>query len=107
MKEKRQILLTKKVNVGFRKTESHHQNNSAFFFRQVLPMDTKMSGQKFEEQQSSAKERTGNSKHPLPITQEKTTHGHHQMVNTEIRLVIFFAAKQERLYIVSKNKTKS
>ena len=25
MKEKRQILLTKKVNVGFRKTESHHQ----------------------------------------------------------------------------------
>ena len=28
-----------------------------------------------------------------PTTQEKTTHGHHQMVNTEIRLIIFFAAK--------------
>ena len=26
-------------------------------------------------------------------TQEKTPHGHHQMVNTEIRLIIFFAAK--------------
>ena len=34
-----------------------------------------------------------NSKHPLPTTQEKTAHGHHQMVNTKIRLIIFFAAK--------------
>ena len=38
-------------------------------------------------------------KHPLPTTQEKTTHGHHQLVNTEIRLIIFFAAKDgEALY---------
>ena len=30
---------------------------------------------------------------------EDSTHGHHQMVNTEIRLVIFFAAKDgEALY---------
>ena len=42
---------------------------------------------------------TGHSKHPLPTTQEKTTHGHHQMVNTKIRLTIFFAAKDgEALY---------
>ena len=42
---------------------------------------------------------TGHSKHPLPTTQEKTTHGHHQMANTEIRLIIFFAAKDgEALY---------
>ena len=33
------------------------------------------------------------NKHPLPTTQEKTTHQHHQMVKTEIRLIIFFAAK--------------
>ena len=40
----------------------------------------------------------GHSKHPLPTTQE-ITHGHHQMVNTEIRLIIFFAAKDgEALY---------
>ena len=26
-------------------------------------------------------------------TKEDSTHGHHQMVNTEIRLIIFFAAK--------------
>ena len=32
-------------------------------------------------------------------TREDSTHGHHQMVNTKIRLVIFFAAKDgEALY---------
>ena len=30
---------------------------------------------------------THHNKHPLPTTQEKTTHGHHQMVNTKIRLI--------------------
>ena len=44
-------------------------------------------------------EHTGHSKHPLPTTQEDSTHGHHQMANTEIRLIIFFAAKDgEALY---------
>ena len=28
-------------------------------------------------------------------TREDFTHGHHQMINTEIRLIIFFAAKDE------------
>ena len=41
------------------------------------------------------REHTGHSKRPHPTTQEKTTHGHHQMVNTEIRLIIFFVAKDE------------
>ena len=36
---------------------------------------------------------TGIHVSPLPTTQEKTIHRHHQMVNTEIRLIIFFAAK--------------
>ena len=32
-------------------------------------------------------------------TREHSTHGHHQMVSTEIRLIIFFAAKEgEALY---------
>ena len=45
------------------------------------------------------RQHTGHSKQPLPTTQEKTTHGHHQMVNTKIRLIIFFAAKDgEALY---------
>ena len=35
----------------------------------------------------------------LHNTREDSTHGHHQMVNTEIRLIIFFAAKDgEALY---------
>ena len=45
------------------------------------------------------REHTGHSKHPLPTTQETTIRGHHQMVNTEIRLIIFFAPKdREALY---------
>ena len=44
------------------------------------------------------REHTGHSKHFLPTTQDSTP-GHHQMVNTEIRLIIFFAAKDgEALY---------
>ena len=51
---------------------------------------------------------TGHRKHPLPTTQEKTLqHGHHQMVNTEIRLIIFFQPKMGKLYTVNKNKTSS
>ena len=38
------------------------------------------------------RECTGHSKHSLPTTQEKTLHC--QMVNTEIRLTILFAAKE-------------
>ena len=45
------------------------------------------------------RECSGHSKHPLPTTQEKTLHGHQEMVDTEIRLIIFFAAKDgETLY---------
>ena len=44
------------------------------------------------------REHIGHNKHPLPTT-EDSTHGHHQMVNTEIRLIIFFVAKDgEALY---------
>ena len=38
-------------------------------------------------------------------TREDSTHGHHQMANTEIRLIIFLQLKMEKLYTVSKNKT--
>ena len=49
------------------------------------------------------REHTGHSKHPLPTTQD-STHGHHQMVSTEIRLIMFFVAEDGK---VSKNKTRS
>ena len=51
------------------------------------------------------REHTGQGKHPLPTAKETTTHGHHQMVNTEIRLIIFFAAKDgETLYSQQKQE---
>ena len=45
------------------------------------------------------RECTGHSKHPSNNTREDSTHGHHQMVNTKTRLIIFSAAKDgEALY---------
>ena len=39
----------------------------------------------------------------LKNTREDSTHGHQQMINTEIRLIIFFAAKDgEALYCQQK-----
>ena len=37
------------------------------------------------------------SKHPFPTTLDDSTHGYHQMVNTEIRLIIFLAAKNRKV----------
>ena len=65
--------------------------------RQVWPRSTKWSRAKVN--WVFWRESTDHSKHPLPTTQEKTIHGHHQMVNTEIRLIIFFVVKDgEALY---------
>ena len=45
------------------------------------------------------RESTGYSRHPLLTTQEMTTHGYHWRVNSEITLIIFFAAEDgEALY---------
>ena len=47
-----------------------------------------------------SREHTGHSKHPsYNNTRHNSIHGHHQMVNTETRLIVFFAAKDgEALY---------
>ena len=74
--------------------------------RQIWPWSTKRSRAKGN--RVFPREHTGYSKHPLQSnTRDNSTHGHHQMVNTEIRLIIFFSAKDETLYTVSKNKTGS
>ena len=45
------------------------------------------------------RECTGHSKPSSNNMREDSTHGHHQMANTKIRLIIFFAAKDgEVLY---------
>ena len=63
--------------------------------RQVWPWSTKWSRAKAN--RVLPRECTGHSKHPLQ--QHKRRIGHLQMVNTEIRLIIFFAAKDgEALY---------
>ena len=38
---------------------------------------------------------------------EDSTYGHHQMVNTEIRLIIFFAAKNGEAVYSQRKKTRS
>ena len=64
--------------------------------RQIRPWSTK--GSRSKASRVLPREHTGHSKHLLPTT-EKTARGHHQIVNTEIRLIIFFAAKHgEALY---------
>ena len=65
--------------------------------RQIWPRSTKQSRAKAN--RVLPRECSGHSKHPLPTTQVKTLHGRHQMVNTEIRLILFYAAKDgEALY---------
>jgi len=59
--------------------------------RQVWPWSTKWS--KAKANRVLLRECTGHSKHPLPNTRDNSTHGHHQIVNTEIRFIIFFAVK--------------
>ena len=65
--------------------------------RQVWPWSTKWSRAKAN--RVFQREHTGHSKHHLSTTWDDCTHGHHQMVKTEIRLIIFFAPEDgEILY---------
>ena len=66
--------------------------------RQISPWSTEWSRAKVN--RILPRERIGHSKYPFPInTGEDFIHGHHQMVNTEIRLIICFVAKDgEGLY---------
>ena len=71
--------------------------------RQIWPWSTEWSRTKAN--RVLPRECTGHSKHPLPTTQEMTTHVHHQMVNTKIRLIVFFASEdEEALYSQQKQE---
>ena len=39
------------------------------------------------------RKRTGHSKRPFPTARDDSTHGNHQIVNAEVRLIVFFAAR--------------
>ena len=74
--------------------------------RHIWPWSTKRSRAK--DNRVLPREHTDYSKQPFQSnTRDNSTHGHHQMVNTEIRLIIFFSAKDKKLHTVSKNKTGS
>ena len=69
--------------------------------RQIWPWSTKWSRAKSN--RVLPRKHPHHSKHPLP--RDDCTHGHHQMVNTEIRLVILFAAADgEALYSQQKQE---
>ena len=53
--------------------------------------------------ESLSREQAGHHKHSFPTTRGDSTHGHHQIGNTEIRLIVFAAAKYgEALYSLQK-----
>ena len=65
--------------------------------RQIWPLSTEWS--KAKANRVLSRECTGHSKLSSNNTREDSTHGHHQIVNIEITLIIFFAAKDgEALY---------
>ena len=66
--------------------------------RQVWPWSTKWSRAK----DNSFAKRMPSSNN----TRDDSTHGHHQMVSTKIRLIISCHSKMEKLYTVSQNKTR-
>ena len=57
--------------------------------RQIWPWSTELS--RSNANRVLPRERTDHSKHPLPTTQD-STRGHHQMFNSKIGLILFFAA---------------
>ena len=59
--------------------------------RQIWPWSTEWNRAKAKT--LLPREHTSHSKHPLPTIWEDSTHGPYQMVNTKIRLIILFAAK--------------
>ena len=70
--------------------------------RQIWPWTTKRS--KAKANRVLPRECTDHSKLSLPTTREDSTHGHHQMVNTNIRLIIFFAAEDGEALYTQQNK---
>ena len=65
--------------------------------RQIWPWNTEWS--RAQVNRVLPRERSGHSKYPLPTTPEKTSNGHHQIGNTKIRLIVFFAAKEYNLTV--------
>ena len=88
----------KRCPLHYRGLESKSRKSRATWSnRQIWPWSTEWSRAKAN--RVLPRECTGHSKHPLPTTRGNSTHGHHKMVNTKFRLILFFAATdREALY---------
>ena len=88
-----------------RPSRTNTQNRCPFHYRgleckirsQEIPritgkLDLKLQNEAAQSLTEFLQEKTGHSKYPLPATRDDSMHDH-QMVNTEIRLIIFFAVK--------------
>ena len=81
----------KKKSFSSKGTVKRYLEYLAWSNRQVCPWSTKWSRAKGN--RAWPRVHISHSKHHLPTTQEDSTRGQPQMVNTETRLIIFFAAK--------------
>ena len=73
--------------------------------RQIWPWNTEWSRAKAN--RVLLRKRTDHSKHPLPTTQEKTLHMDITRWSTPKSDWLYLQPKMEKLYTVSKNKTRS
>ena len=96
--------VTPKMSFHYRGLECKSgKSRNSWSNRQIWPWSIEWSRAKAN--RALSREHTGHSKHPLP-TEEETTHGHHQMVNTKIRLYSL-QPKVEKLYAVRKIQDKA
>ena len=70
--------------------------------RQIWPWNIELS--RAQANKVFPREHTGHSKHPLPTKREDSTHGHYQMINTKIKLIILLQPKMEKFYTVTKTR---
>ena len=89
----------RRLNYKSRKSRDTRSN------RQIWPWSTKWSRAKTNRVLS--REHTGHSKHPFQQHKSSYACGHHQMVNTKILLIVFFAAKDGEALYIQQNKTRS
>ena len=98
------VELKPKKDVLFIIGSKSRKSRNTWSNRQIWPWSTEWSRAKAN--RVLPRERTGHSKHPLPTTQQKTLHGHHQMVNTKIRLIIYILCSQRWRGSIQSAKTR-
>ena len=100
-------LTPKRCPFHYRGLECKSRNSrNTWSNRQIWPWNTEWSRAKVN--RVLPRERTGHSKHPLPTTQEKTLHMDITRWSTPKSDWLYsLQSKMEKLYTVSKNKTRS